>query len=265
MITFPNIKINLGLYITGKRSDGYHDLLSCFYPVNWCDILEITTSETFEFIQTGIPVPGFVEDNLCVKAYTLIKAKHSIGPVRIHLHKIIPMGAGLGGGSSDAAYALKSLNSIFNLGLDNTQLKKYASEIGSDCAFFIENKPAIATSRGEVLELSELDLRGKYIVIVCPDIHISTKQAFSAIKPKPYSADFKQLLAEYSIWKGHLHNQFEDTILTLHPKLQTIKDLLYENGAFYASMSGSGSAMFGLFNKEPDFNLPGLIIFKGIL
>ena len=265
MITFPNIKINLGLYITGKRSDGFHDLLSCFYPVNWSDILEITPSETFEFIQTGILVPGSVKDNLCVKAYDLIKEKHSIGSVRIHLHKIIPMGAGLGGGSSDAAFTLKILNAIFNLGLDHTQLQEYASQIGSDCAFFIENKTAIATSRGEVLELYGLDLKGKHIIIVCPDIHVSTKQAFSAINPKPYSGDFKQLLSDTNKWKGNLHNQFEDTILPIHPELEIIKNLLYANGAFYASMSGSGSAMFGLFDKEPDFNLSGLFSFKGIL
>ncbi len=257
MIVFPNIKINLGLYITGKRQDGYHDLLSCFYPVNWCDILEIVPSEAFEFIQTGIPVPGTIEENLCVKGYKLLEANYKIGPVRIHLHKIIPMGAGLGGGSSDAAFTLKCLDSIFNLGLSAGQLKDYAAQIGSDCAFFIENVSAIAKSRGEVLESADLSLKGKYIVIVCPDINVSSKQAFAGINPKPYTEDIKKVLPATGLWKEQLHNQFEDTIFHLHPVLGTIKNLLYEKGAFYASMSGSGSAVFGIFENKPDFNIPG--------
>ena len=265
MITFPNIKINLGLYITRRRNDGFHNLLSCFYPVDWCDILEVVPSDKFEFVQTGIEIPGNQEENLCCKAYYLLKEHFDLPPARIHLHKIIPMGAGLGGGSSDAAFTLKSLNTVFRLNLNDQQLAMYAAQLGSDCAFFIGNKPAIASSRGEVLHETTLDLKGKWIAIVCPGIHISTKQAFSGVNPKVYDLDFAEVLSQTDHWPDQLHNQFEDTVFPLQPELKLIKEDLYQNGAFYASMSGSGSSLFGLFEKEPDLDLTTQIAFKGIL
>ena len=265
MITFPNIKINLGLYITGKREDGFHNLISCFYPVNWCDILEIVPASAFEFIQTGIQIPGSIEDNLCVKAFNLLRDRHSIPNVRIHLHKIIPMGAGLGGGSADASFTLKCLNDIFHLGLEIHVLESYAGELGSDCAFFIKNEAAIASSRGEILEKFDINLKGKYILIICPEIHVSTKQAFANIKPEIYSSNFKQILINRTNWRENLANQFEDSIFPLHPTLSEIKNQFYNNGAFYASMSGSGSAIFGLFDKEPNFTLDNYTSYKAIL
>ena len=227
MIVFPEIKINLGLFITSKRGDGYHDLLSCFYPVGWTDILEIVPSADFEFIQTGEIVDGNPEDNVCLKAYRFLKEKFSLPNVRIHLHKILPMGAGLGGGSSDAAYTLKCLNSLFNLNISSEDLHSFALHLGSDCPFFIDATPAIASSRGEVLEKVDLNLKGIYILIVCPGVHVSTKEAFAGVKPTAFNGDFKKLIADKALWKKELHNQFEDTIFPLYPQLKDIKSELY--------------------------------------
>ncbi len=250
MLAFPTTKINLGLYLTEKRSDNFHSILSCFYPVQWSDVLEIVPSETFEFLQTGLQVPGNPEDNLCVKAYNLLKNDFDLPNVRIHLHKIIPMGAGLGGGSSDAAFVLKTLNNSLKLGIGREKLMEYAAVLGSDCAFFIPNKTSIATGRGEILEDFKIDLSGTKIVIVYPDIHISTAEAFADVKPKTFEGDFKALLAEPEKWKDQLRNQFEETIFLKYPLLDEIKQQLYKSGAFYASMSGSGSSIYGLFKGE---------------
>jgi len=265
MIVFPNIKINLGLYITDKRGDGFHNLISCFYPVGWTDILEITLSDTFEYLQSGIPIPGAQADNLCVKAYNLLQREYKIGPVRIHLHKIIPMGAGLGGGSSDAAFTLRSLDTLFSLKLTSDTLEKYAAELGSDCAFFIKNVPAIASSRGEVLKETNPVLKGKFILIVCPDIHVSTKQAFTGVQPKPTLLNIENTISDCSSWKQNLYNQFEDTVFPLSAEFEIIKGMLYEKGAFYASMSGSGSAIYGIFDQYPDFEIEKYRYFKGVL
>lgn len=252
MLSFPNIKINLGLYITERRNDGFHNLLTCFYPVQWNDILEIVPSDTFEFKQTGLEVPGNEADNLCVKAYKLLKQDFNLPNAFIHLHKIIPMGAGLGGGSSDAAFVLKTLNEVFELGISIPQLEKYAAQLGSDCAFFIQNKPTIASGRGEIFQDCTLDLKGTQIVIVYPNVHVSTADAFSGVKPQPFEGDFEALLQDKTKWKTSLFNQFEETIFPKYPLLAEIKETLYNKGAFYASMSGSGSAVFGLFEKEVD-------------
>lgn len=265
MLAFPNIKINLGLYITERRNDGFHNLLTCFYPVQWNDVLEIVPSDTFEFKQTGLEVPGNETDNLCVKAYKLLKQDFNLPNAFIHLHKIIPMGAGLGGGSSDAAFVLKTLNEVFELGISIPQLEQYAARLGSDCAFFVQNKPTIASGRGEIFQDCTLDLKGTHIVIVYPDMHVSTADAFSGVKPRSFEGDFEALLQDKTKWKTSLFNQFEETIFPKYPLLAEIKETLYEKGAFYASMSGSGSAVFGLFEKEVDVKDFGNSCFKSIL
>lgn len=257
MLVFPNIKINLGLYITEKRQDQYHNILTAFYPVSLQDVLEIVPAETFEFVQTGLEVPGKQEDNLCVKAYHLLKTKHSIPPVRLHLHKIVPMGAGVGGGSSDAAFTLSTLNELFQLNLSTTQLEEYAAQIGSDCAFFIQNRPVVASGRGNEMENVELDLKGQHLVLAFPSIHVSTAEAYGGVKPQPFEGDFKDLLTDKKRWKAELKNQFEASVFQTHPALAALKQRMYDAGAWYAAMSGSGSSVFGIFDsKKEDVRLP---------
>ncbi len=259
MLSFPSVKINLGLYITERRADNYHTISSCFYPVPWNDVLEVVPSEQFEFIQTGLDIPGKKEDNLCVKAYHLLQSKYNFNPASVHLHKIIPMGAGLGGGSSDAAFTLKALNTLFKLGLSLPQLEEYAAQLGSDCAFFIQNRPVLAGGRGEIMEEVPLDLTGNHLYIVCPPIHISTAEAYKGVRPKAFQEDYRALLYHPASWKASLHNQFEDTLFPLYPQLHEIKQDLYDKGAWYATMSGSGSSIIGLFTHEiehPDFTFP---------
>lgn len=252
MLSFPNCKINLGLYVTEKRNDGFHNLLTCFFPVPWTDVLEIVPATTFEFVQTGLAVAGNWEDNLCVKAYRLLQKDYELPPTKIHLHKIIPMGAGLGGGSSDAAFVLRALNDQFGLGASSQFLESAASRLGSDCAFFVRNNPVIANGRGEVMVETEVKLQGSYLLIVYPQVHVSTADAFGGVKPKPFEKDFSQILSDRATWKNELHNQFEDTIFPKYPLLSEIKAQLYAQGAWYAAMSGSGSALFGLFDTPPD-------------
>ena len=265
MLAFPNIKINLGLWITEKRADGYHNLLTCFYPVQWTDVLEIVPQDEFQFVQTGLQVPGNTADNLCVKAYQLLKRDHSLPNSRIHLHKIIPMGAGLGGGSADAAFVLKTLNELYRLKLDKTMLEKYAAQLGSDCAFFIGNRPAVGTGRGELLEEVDLTLKGNHILIVYPSVHVSTADAFAGVRPRAFEGDFGTLLQEPTRWKNELHNQFEETVFPKHGILSNIKKELYQMGAWYAAMSGSGSAIFGLFKEEPPHDRFAQPSFRGML
>lgn len=253
MVCFPPCKINLGLQIINKRTDGYHDLETCFYPVPWTDILEIIKSDVFSFTTSGSAIPGKQEENLCVKAYELLKKDFSLIPVRIHLHKIIPTGAGLGGGSSDAAHTLRLLNAIFELQLSEEKLMSYAAQLGSDCSFFIQDKPMLGTGRGEILrEMTDL-LRGNYLVMIKPDIHVSTVEAYAGIHPKTpvHSVDFimEQPLTK---WKFLLKNDFEETVFEKFPAIKEIKDMLYSRGAVYASMSGTGSAVFGIFDQEID-------------
>jgi len=250
MLAFPNVKINLGLYITEKRADNYHNLLTCFYPAPLNDILEIVPAARFEFVQTGLEIPGNQEDNLVVKAYSLLQKEFDLPPVRIQLHKLVPMGAGLGGGSSDAAFTLSTLNTQFQLGLKEAQLEEYAAKLGSDCAFFIRNRPVVAKGRGELMENCEVDLKGTHLFMVCPGLHVSTADAYGGTKPSPYTGDFEGVLKDKSKWRNELHNQFEDTIFPKHPTLASIKEQLYALGAWYAAMSGSGSTVFGLFEKE---------------
>lgn len=254
MILFPNAKINLGLQIISKRLDGYHNISTLFYPAPIFDILEIVKSsdKKTSISVSGIDIKTNDDDNLCIKAYNLMAEKYNITPIKIFLHKNIPFGAGLAGGSSDAAFTLKAINSLFSLNLDSGQLRNLAAQIGSDCAFFIDDKPALASSRGEVLTEFDLSLN-KEIVIIKPDIHISTAEAYSIIKPNADVPQLKSLLQhDISEWKNLIVNDFEGPIIKRYPEIGTIKDMLYKKGAVYASMSGSGSAVYGLFDQLPD-------------
>jgi 4-diphosphocytidyl-2-C-methyl-D-erythritol kinase len=258
MIQFPNAKINLGLQITGKRADGYHNLATIFYPLPLTDILEITATDTPQFTATGLPVPGASDDNLCLKAYHLLKTDFSLPPVRIHLHKNIPMGAGLGGGSSDGAFTLRLLNDTFQLGLSNEQLIGYALQLGSDCPFFIYNQSCFATGRGEALEPITLNLDAYRFAVVHPGLHVSTAWAFAQINAHalPGRDALKEIIQlPVSEWKNKLVNDFEKPVMQAHPVIAAIKNTLYEAGALYASMSGSGSAVFGIFEKETPLQL----------
>ena len=199
MIAFPNAKINIGLNILGKRTDGYHDIFSCFYPIKWCDVLEIIESRELDFYTSGIDIPGNKSDNLCIKAYELLKQDYDIPPVNIYLHKVIPMGAGLGGGSADAAFTLKLLNQKFDLKLSNKDLERYAGRLGSDCTFFINNKPAIATERGQILKPHLLDLSDYYCVLINPSIHQSTAEAYNSVNFSKPVGNIEEILSESQI------------------------------------------------------------------
>ncbi len=257
MVTFPNCKINLGLHITGKRPDGFHELETVFYPVPLKDILEVVSSTTLQFQSTGIDIPGNPASNLCLKAYHLLKEDFpQLPPVQMHLHKIIPMGAGLGGGSADGAFALQLLNDKYFLGLSPTQLMKYALQLGSDCPFFILNQPCYATGRGEDLTPIKLDLSGYRFVIVHPGIHINTKWAFEQIQPGLPSRSIKEIIQlPIQDWKYYLSNDFESPIKQNYPAIEAIKLALYKDGAIYASMSGSGSTVFGIYPTNANIQL----------
>ena len=256
MIAFPNAKINIGLNITSKRADGYHNLSSCFLPIDWKDALEIVPADQFEFASSGLDIPGDSSGNLCVKAYELLKKKHNIPPVKMHLHKVIPMGAGLGGGSSDGAFALKLLNDQFEIGLSNEELEAYAKILGADCPFFIDNKPKLVTGIGEIMEDVTVDLSGYSIVVVFPGIHVNTKTAFSGIIPKEPTYDLQAILRQPpKNWQGIVINDFEETVFAAHPEIQKIKKRLLDLGADYASMTGTGSAVFGVFEESIDLNI----------
>ncbi len=253
MISFPNAKINLGLNIVEKREDGFHNIESCFYPIPWSDILEIVPRKKLSFQSTGIPIPGDPLENLCIKAFKLLANDFNINPVAIHLHKVIPIGAGLGGGSADAAFTLKGLNRLYNLHLEDDILCEYARKIGSDCAFFIKNEPVYATAKGDEFQSIQQLLRGKFLVVIYPDLHVSTGEAYAGIAPKQTAQNSAAILKSVSLdqWKDHLFNDFETTIFRLHPDLMKLKTMMYEIGALYASMSGSGSSIYGIFNGEP--------------
>ncbi|HBH23461.1 MAG TPA: 4-(cytidine 5'-diphospho)-2-C-methyl-D-erythritol kinase [Cytophagales bacterium] len=254
MIVFPNAKINLGLYITEKRPDGYHNLISCFYPVGWSDALEVIEAKKTAFSSSGLSIPSDGKENLVMRAYKLLRRDFQLPNVEVHLHKVIPTGAGLGGGSSDAAHMLITLSEMFNLLLEDDILMQYAAELGSDCSFFISNKPSLVTGRGEELQEIDFSLKGMWLVLVYPDIHISTKEAYSGISPKMPENNVEKLIKDKKMddWRQNLKNDFEPHLFQTHPELQRIKEDLYELGADYAAMSGSGSAVFGLYKNEPD-------------
>ena len=269
MISFPFCKINLGLHILSRRSDGYHSIETCFYPVPWTDMLEVIPSKELIFTQTGISIPDEASGNLCVKAYHLLKKDFEIGPAQIHLHKIIPMGAGLGGGSSDAAFMLVLLNEVFSLRLTMDQLKVYASQLGSDCAFFLERKPLLGRGRGEELSDVAVDLKGKYLALIKPDISISTREAYSNVKPRQRSEGVKEIIEKCSLsqWREFLINDFEESVFIKYPAIKEIKEYFYSKGASYASMSGSGSSVLGIFDMPIDLmqDFKGKLYWSGLL
>jgi 4-diphosphocytidyl-2-C-methyl-D-erythritol kinase len=255
MIDFPNAKINLGLKVLEKRTDGFHNIESIFYPVGLSDVLEIVPSknEIFSFKTTGLSIPGETQSNLCFKAYHLLSSIFHLPPVSIHLHKVIPIGAGLGGGSSDGAYTIKLLNKLFLLGLSDDLMMDYARNLGSDCAFFILNKPVFAYDKGDLFELLELDLSAYRIEVITPDIHISTAEAYSMIdlrsEPSAHNFPLKEIIRKPVVeWKKNLMNDFEKPVFSRYPELKKIKQDLYNRGAWYVSLTGSGSALYGLFN-----------------
>lgn len=252
MISFPNAKINIGLSVTEKRSDGFHNLETVFYPVGWNDILEIVDSETLAFSSSGINLNIDSENNLVKKAYNLLSNDFNLSPVKIHLHKSIPFGAGLGGGSSDAAFMLKMLNDQNNLGLSTSDLQRYALQLGSDCAFFINNLPVFASGRGEIFTKIDIRLNDLFIIIVKPEVTVNTASAFKLIVPqKPEKSLIDLIKLPINTWKYHISNQFEIPVIEQFPVIGTIKNQLYDLGAIYASMSGSGSSIFGIFEAEP--------------
>lgn len=251
MVTFPNAKINLGLNIISKRADGFHNLESCFYPIPWQDALEILPAKDFYFSSSGIEIPGSRESNLCVKVYELLRKRFSLPPVNIHLHKNIPIGAGLGGGSSDAAFLIQAIVNKFDLGLSDEEMIEYARQLGSDCAFFIKNKPVLAFERGDQFKEINVSLAGKVILIIYPNLHISTAEAYGSVVPKKSMIPVEEVLSvEIKDWKDNLINDFERSLFPKYPLLREIKEKLYDLGALYASMSGSGSAIFGIFPKQ---------------
>ena len=251
MIDFPNGKINIGLSVREKRPDGFHNLETIMYPVKIHDVLEIIISpgKLFSFTSSGIKLAGEIKDNLVCKAYELMKKDFNLPSVKIHLHKAIPYGAGLGGGSADAAFAIRMINKLFDLGLTLDKMKDYAKRLGSDCAFFIENKAVLATGRGDQFEETELNLDNQFLVIVKPDIHIITPKAYSWIKPTKKQKTLKELIkSPMSKWRNLVINDFEAEVMKRYSEIKIIKDGLYQMGAIYASLTGSGSALYGIFD-----------------
>ena len=258
MITYPNAKINLGLNIVEKRPDGYHNLETIFYPINLQDALEVNKyegPEDFRLKVSGVSIEGNPEDNLVVKAYYLLKNDFpDILPVDIHMYKHIPTGAGLGGGSADAAFMIKLLNDKFNLNLSVEVMEKYAARLGADCPFFIQNKPVYATGIGNVFEKIDLSLKGYYLVLVKPDIFVSTKDAYASVCPQKPTQSLKEIVnMPVETWRAVMKNDFETSVFKKFPEIAAIKDKLYDLGAIYASMSGSGSSVFGIFQKQIEF------------
>ncbi len=258
MIDFPNCKINLGLNITAKRHDGYHDLETVFYPIPLEDVLEVVprqqggdTADKCTLTQYGNAIDCDTEKNLVVKAYRLLDSLYGLPPTDIFLHKSIPSGAGLGGGSADAAFMLRMLDEAYHINIGTSRLEEYAARLGADCAFFIQDRPAFATGIGDRLAPVELDLHGWQIAIVKPDIFVSTKEAFAGIRPQTPSTSLLDIIGmPVSRWRGLMVNDFEESIFPQHPEIKAIKEAMYGWGATYASMSGSGSSVYGLFPHD---------------
>lgn len=255
MVIFPNAKINIGLNITERRADGYHNLETVFYPVKINDVLEIVPADKLSFESSGLDIPGRVEDNLCIKAYHLLKKDHDISPVKIHLHKHIPIGAGLGGGSSDAAYFIRLVDQTFNLKLSVDEMQDYARQLGADCAFFIESKPVFAFEKGDEFEPIKLDLSRYSIVLVMPSAQVSTSEAYRGVRPTEVKTSLIELISmPVAEWKKYIKNDFEESVFKNHVVIRGAKAALYEAGALFASMSGSGASVFGIFDKTPDLS-----------
>lgn len=266
MIVFPNAKINLGLFIRKRRSDGFHEIETIMLPVGLCDALEITPAlnNQFSFIATGIPVDSPVEKISCVAAYRMLQHQFKLPAVSMHMHKVIPSGAGLGGGSSDGAFAIKLLNRLFGLKLCNQAMSELASELGSDCAFFIQNRPALALGRGEIIVPINQLLKPLFLVLVKPSVSVPTPWAYSLINPADRALP-NALPAEVESWKELFTNDFEEQVMKHYPVIGEIKRTLLKMGASFVSMSGSGSSVYGIFKSPPliDPALRGFFIWKG--
>lgn len=260
MIVYPNAKINIGLNVVERRPDGYHNLETVFYPINLQDAIEIKNIEGaepecgYQLKVSGTILDGAPDDNLVVRAYKLLKKEFGLPPVSIFVYKHIPTGAGLGGGSSDAAFTIKMLNERFNLGLGVEQMEVYCAQLGADCAFFIKNKPVFATGIGNVFHDLSFSLSGKSLLLVKPDIFVSTRDAYASVVPHRPEISLPELLANpVDTWKDLVVNDFEKSVFPKYPEIAAIKDKLYDMGALYASMSGSGSSVYGIFDKPVDF------------
>ena len=252
MISFPNAKINLGLHITEKRPDGFHNLETVFFPVGWCDALEFAESDQIRFTTSGIKIAGNPESNLVMRAYRILQNDFNLPALKIHLHKQIPFGAGLGGGSSDGAFMLRMLNKTFDLKLSDEKLLAYASILGSDCPFFIINQPVYATGKGEIMQPTDVLLNGMFILLVKPPVEVSTAKAFQFVVPEKSGVSLVNLLhLPVQEWRDKVVNQFEPSVFKQYPEIETLRQELYNLGAAYASLSGSGSCVFGLFKELP--------------
>lgn len=261
MIRYTSCKINIGLNVISKRADNFHDIKTVFYPVKFLsDAVEIIdSSENQDIVEvTGLNINEPKENNLCFKTIQLLRKDFDFPFVKLFLHKMVPMGAGLGGGSADAATTLLILNELYQLKIETSQLINYAAQLGSDCPFFVNDFPQLGEGRGELLSPIDVDLSGYFLLIVKPDIHVSTADAYGNIKPSSDCisyTDFSKL--DVSEWKSVLKNDFEKSIFSLHPKIGALKNELYQHGAIYAQMSGSGAACYGIFNVIPQkLNVP---------
>jgi len=267
MILFPNAKINIGLNILSRREDGFHNLETIFYPLDIKDALEVIEANQLEFSSSGLEIPGDTKDNLCLKAYHLLANNFKLPPVHIHLHKHIPIGAGLGGGSADASFFIRLMNEKFELGMDTFQMEVYASKLGSDCAFFIKNKSALALGKGDQLQSIDLDLSKYYLVLVMPPVQVSTSDAYNGVRPAAVATSLSDLIKmPVEEWRFAIKNDFEPSVFLKYPLIGAIKSKLYHSGAVFASMSGSGSSVFGIFKKElrlPDLE-QGNKVFYGV-
>lgn len=257
MTTYPNAKINLGLNVVERRPNGYHNIETIFYPIGIQDVLNVEISETctdYSFSSSGIEIGGDPENNLIIKAYRLLRNHYLMLPVDISLHKQIPFGAGLGGGSSDGAFMLKALNELFQLKITPKKLEQLATKLGADCPFFIRNKPVYATGIGNIFTPIDLSLKGFWLLLVKPDIHVSTAEAYTGISPAPSDIPLNELIKRpIQEWKSFIKNDFEETVFSRQPEIGKLKEQMYNLGAVYASMSGSGSSVYGIFDEKPDF------------
>ncbi len=253
MICFPNAKINLGLNVVEKRNDGFHNIETVFYPIAWRDILEVLPTHKengeFEISITGLEVHGDIKDNLIYKAWLLLNEVQKLPSIHVHLHKVIPMGAGLGGGSADAAFFINLINEMFEMNLNIETRTNMARKLGSDCAFFIENKPVYASQKGDVFSSVDINLQQYKIITIWPSVHSNTKEAYVGLIPKASEINGAEVLSKHPIsqWQSLLTNDFEKSIFEKYPEVQKAKDFLLQQGALYACMSGSGSAVFGVF------------------
>lgn len=253
MIAFANAKINIGLQVIRRREDGYHDLETVFYPIRMHDVVEVIESSETRFFASGLAIPHSHAGNLCLRAYELVRSRVDIPPVDIYLHKVIPVGAGLGGGSSDAAAVLRVLNDLFAIGLSDSELMAMARQLGADCAFFLRNKPVFATGIGNVFTDVNVNLAGYHLVVVKPDVHIDTAEAYRGVMLRPEGNGLSDAIRlPVAAWKDRIANDFEGSIFARHPAIGKLKADLYEAGALYAAMSGSGSAVFGIFEKRAE-------------